>query len=195
MSFYLSRNNKVLSVLKLLPSSRVSAMLASYSASASVRSSRTGRSRTDRMRSIARARVCSLRTVSGLSEPTDSTLKKNLLGTLFGSNGASCSFSPSSKRDESGHLRPIRLVDVLLTRVFRMWPFLGHWIDRVTKRIVRIVFERHALQVTPSGDRAARERSTYASGNPFCMFLSEAFARVSRQTQLLVLSKFDNEDI
>ena len=40
--------------------------------------------------------MASVLTVSGLRAPVDSTLKKYLLGTLFGSNVASCSFSGNS---------------------------------------------------------------------------------------------------
>ncbi len=42
-------------------------------------------------------KINSKHTVSGLSAPDDSTLKKNLFGTLFGSNGASYSCSCNSK--------------------------------------------------------------------------------------------------
>ena len=82
-----------------------------------------------------------------------------------------------------------------LTAIFRMSPFFRNWIDRMAKTIIRIVFKRHALTNANIGREIDDDRSTYAGWNPFGVFFAETFSRVRFQTQFLVLTKFDDEDI
>ena len=82
-------------------------------------------------------------TVSGFKAPVDSTLKKNLLATLAGSNVASALSSGNSRAKIKESNQPFCMTP---TGMFGMWPFFRDRINCMSKTIIRIIFERYALE-------------------------------------------------
>ncbi len=132
-----------------------------------------------------------LLTVSGFKAPTDSTLKKNLLGTFVGSNGASDLSSGNSK-----HHWIIELIiflnfylnvpNVAILQVQDKQYVEDYYLDHIQMKHPRKIFYRHIF---------IRKIFAYTSWNPFCMFFPETFSCMCFQSKFLSLSKFNNQNI